>query len=186
MEAVRHLITNGRRRIAYISTPIQDGRNRGYTAAMREAGLKTELIAMEAGPNLRSRSRHFISQYAREHGCPEGIFCQNDDVAIGVCRGLRDMEFRVPEDAAVVGCDAIEDTEYLECPITTISYPVDEMCATAWKFLQNRIENPRCLPQRTVFPSTLVIRASSSPSGNGARKDTPCVLVQRELEESVI
>ncbi len=181
IKAVRHLIATGRRRIAYMSVPIQDARHRGYTAAMREAGLKMELIAMEGSSNQRPRSRHCIRHYVREHGCPEGIFCQNDDIAIGVCRGLRDLEIRVPEDVAIVGCDAIEDTEYLECPVTTISYPVDEMCATAWKFLWKRIKTPRCRPQRAIFPSALVIRASSSVSRGGAQQDTRCL---RPLEKS--
>jgi hypothetical protein len=35
-----------------------------------------------------------------------------------------------------------EDIKYFECPITTPVQPVEEMCTTAWQFLENRLKNP--------------------------------------------
>ena len=65
---------------------------------------------------------------------PDALFCTNDDGAIGCYRGLRDLGLRVPEDVALVGCDGIEDTEYLETPLTTIVQPVEELSRLGWEF----------------------------------------------------
>ncbi len=82
-------------------------------------------------------------------------------MAIGAYRALCELGLRVPTDVALVGCDGIEDTEYLERPISTIEQPISEMCALAWDFLQRRIQEPNHPPQRVVLQPKLVIRASS-------------------------
>ena len=71
------------------------------------------------------------------------------------------MKIRVPHQVALVGCDGIEDTEYLEVPLTTLVQPVPEMCAKAWEFLQERIENTSLVPRHHLFFPKLAIRQSS-------------------------
>jgi LacI family transcriptional regulator len=74
---------------------------------------------------------------------------------------LCDMKLRVPEDVALVGCDGIQDTEYLEIPITTLVQPVASMCAKGWQFLTRRMDHPRAKIQKTTLKPELVIRRSS-------------------------
>ena len=105
--------------------------------------------------------RESIQEFIRGQGCPEAIFCHSDDVALGIYRGLRDMQLRVPQDVALVGCDGIQDTEYLESPITTLVQPIAEICETAWRFLLQRLENPGLDRQQAVLQPGLAIRESS-------------------------
>ena len=109
----------------------------------------------------RPVARQLIQDYVRDHGRPEAIFCHSDDVARGIYRGLCDAGISVPGDIALVGCDGIEDTEYLECPLTTLVQPVAEMCATAWGFLQMRLEDWTGPAQHAVLRARLAIRESS-------------------------
>lgn len=164
-EAMRHLLGSGFRRIAHAtfvrrSAPHED-RRAGYVAAMRQAGLKTEFIYYPLSEQQRPITRRLIRDYIRDHGRPEAIFCHSDDAALGIYRGLCDLGVRVPDEVALVGCDGIEDTEYLDCPLTTLVQPVASMCATAWQFLQQRLEHPSLAPQHAVLKSTLAIRESS-------------------------
>jgi DNA-binding LacI/PurR family transcriptional regulator len=128
---------------------------------MRQAGLKPEFLYYPLSSEQRPIVRRLITQYIRLHGCPEALFCHSDDVALGVYRGLCDLKIRVPEEVALVGCDGIQDTEYLECPLTTLVQPVAEMCATAWKFLARRLENPGIARQKAVLKPVLAVRESS-------------------------
>jgi LacI family transcriptional regulator len=123
--------------------------------------LKPEFIYYPLTEQQRTIARQLIQDYIREHGCPEAIFCHSDDVALGIYRGLCDMKIRVPEDVALVGCDGIQDTEYLECPLTTLVQPVAAMCATAWQFLIQRMDHAATKTQKTKLKPKLVIRASS-------------------------
>lgn len=167
-EVMAHLIGSGFRRIAHATFVRRniagESRRIGYTKAMREAGLKPEFIHYPLIEGQRPVARRLIQDYIREHGLPEAIFCHSDDAAIGIYRGLCDAGIRVPADVALVGCDGIEDTEYLECPLTTLVQPVAELCATAWQFLQNRLAKPSIPLQRSVLAPKIAIRCSSTRS----------------------
>lgn len=165
LEAMEHLIGSGFRRIAHATFMRDDSprasRRLGYVRAMGKAGLKPEFIYYPLTDQQRPIVRQLIQDYIRKEGRPDAIFCHSDDVALSIYRGLCDMKLRVPEDVALVGCDGIQDTEYLECPITTLVQPVAAMCATAWQFLMRRIDRPSMKRQKAELKPKLVIRDSS-------------------------
>jgi DNA-binding LacI/PurR family transcriptional regulator len=164
-EVMKHLLRAGLRRIAH-ATFIQKnrprpGRRLAYEQAMRAAGLEPEFIYYPLSQDQRLLVRRLIQDYVGQYGRPEAIFCHSDDAALGIYRGLCDLGVRVPADVALVGCDGIQDTEYLECPLTTIRQPVAEMCATAWQLLERRLADPKAVCQEVVLKPNLVIRESS-------------------------
>lgn len=164
-EAMAHLIDSGYRRIAHATfvrknTP-QASRRLGYVQAMRDARLKQEFIYYPLSEKQRPITRLLIQDYVRDHGVPEAIFCHSDDAALGIYRGLCDLKISVPGEVALVGCDGIEDTEYLERPLTTLVQPVAEMCAIAWEFLQQRLEDGTVPPRHSLLEPKLAIRESS-------------------------
>lgn len=166
--AMKHLIDSGYKRIAHATFVQSDLPNRsrrsGYDLAMREAGLEPEYIQYPLSEDQRRITRKLIQEYIAKNGAPEAIFCHSDDVTLGIYRGLCDMKISVPDQVALVGCDGIEDTEYLEVPLTTLVQPVPEMCAKAWEFLNERIDDSS-LPQRhETFAPRLDIRESSRRS----------------------
>lgn len=162
-EAVEHLIRPGRKRVAYLC-PIhfEDDRSRAYLSVMAAAGLKAETIPY--ADEARAAVRQLVRDYIARCGHPEALFCHNDDTAIAAYRALIDLGLRIPDDVALVGCDGIEDMEYLPTPVTTIVQPLDEMARFAWQFLKTRMEDPDVPPQRIVLPATLICRESSRAS----------------------
>lgn len=171
MQVVRHLVGCGYRRIAHATfvreRTSRESRRAGYERAMRKAGLRTEFIHYPLTDRQRPITRQLIQDYGRQHGWPEAIFCHSDDAALGIYRGLCDLGMCVPQDVALVGCDGIEDTEYLECPLTTLVQPVAAMCATAWQFLQRRLKQPAAPLQQALLQPELALRESSRRMGMG-------------------
>ncbi len=165
-DAVRHLLTAGRRRVAFLVHDVAkragEARYDAYREALDEAGVAPEYILTES--KHRADVRRTLRGYVEAHGCPDGIFCYNDDMALGAYRGLCDLGVRVPEQVSLVGCDGIEDTEYLETPLSTIVQPVEAMCALAWRFLQKRMQEPELPVQQEKVTPHLVVRASSELS----------------------
>jgi LacI family transcriptional regulator len=150
VEAVQHLVDTGCKRIAHVYTPYEgsenDARYRVYHQVLSQAGLVPELITV---PDWRRATvRQTIRDYVRSHGCPDAMFCANDEFALAVLRGLRDTGRKVPDDVRLVGCDGIEDLEYLDSPISTITQPMEEMCCLSWDFLKRRMANTE-IPQQT-------------------------------------
>jgi len=165
-EAVVHLHSMGCRRIAYLVPDWlpwfrehSDARLRGYEAGMKEVGQTPELI-LPSGAS-RSSVGGSIQAHIEQHGVPDGLFCYNDEMAVGALRKLQDLGLRVPEDVALVGCDGIEETAYHNPPISTIVTPMAEMCARAWEYLAQRISTPDRPLQRLVVQPHLEVRASS-------------------------
>lgn len=169
-QVMDHLIGAGFRRIAHATfvkrNIAHESRRIGYTEAMIAAGLKPEFIHYPLTERQRPVTRRLIQDYLRVHGKPEAIFCHSDDVALGIYRGLCDAGVSVPEEVALVGCDGIENTEYLECPLTTLVQPVAAMCAHAWLLLQQRLEDASKPAQHVMLKPTLAIRESSSRRRN--------------------
>lgn len=170
-EVMKLLIGLGHKRIAHATfereTPAGASRRSGYVDAMRKAGLEPEFIYYELSQQQRANARRTILGYVRRNGCPDAIFCHSDDAALGIYRGLCDLKLRVPQDVALVGCDGIEDTEYLECPLTTLVQPVAEMCSVAWRLFQRRLQDPAAELQHEVLLPSLAIRESSGKPGPG-------------------
>ncbi len=167
LSAVQHLLSQGRKRVAllgpaWLCSPGQS-RFEAYTLAMSQAGLSPEYagIPLVATWDETRTAFDFLPGYVASHGCPEGLFCSSDEIAIGAQRALQDLGFRIPEDVAIIGCEGIEETAYHHPRISTIEEPVAESCRLAWDFLKRRIENPSIPPQRVVLQPRLVIRESS-------------------------
>jgi DNA-binding LacI/PurR family transcriptional regulator len=167
IDAIQHLIKTGRKRIAYIVPKTHnhqgDGRHDAYFKTMQEAGLVPECILVDCPIQgiERHTVREVVKKYVKVLGCPEAVFCFNDEGAIAAYRAFRDLSLDIPRDVAIVGCDGIEDTEYLDVPISTLAVPSEELTNVAWEFLERRIAKPDIPQQKTILKTKLVIRESS-------------------------
>ncbi len=160
--AMRHLLEIGCQRIAFVGPYVRswdEPRSGAYEAVLGNAKLPLEII--HTGEITRACVRGAVRDHIAARGAPDALLCFNDDVALGAYRAVRDLDLSVPGDVAIVGHDGIEDTEYLDTPITTLVQPVQEMCALAWQYLHARIENPNLAPQQTLLHSQLSLRAST-------------------------
>lgn len=166
-EAMEHLLDIGCRRIALLTPRLapevtDEPRCQAYREAMNRAGLPLEFIGMPSDPDLfRASAREAVRGHIAKNGNPDGLFCANDDMALGAYRGLCDCGLRVPEDVALIGCDGVEETEYLPTPITTIKPPYEQATATAWEFLKKRLTEPQTPKQFCILKPQLVIREST-------------------------
>ncbi len=169
-DAIRHLSRTGRKTIGLFCEQAVGPIHlyvESFFACAKAHGVATQVIEMRAVcDDRREYGRRSIAEHARSHGIPDAIVFVDDDTAIGAYRGLLDIGIRVPDDVALIGCDGIRDTEYLECPLSTMQTPFEEMCAIGWGYLKNRIENPSIPLQQKTFSARLILRKSSEPAGN--------------------
>lgn len=161
LQAMTLLIQSGRRRIALISSAPDDpldGRSAAYAQAMSKAGLPPMHVRLQVN---RSRAgRDALANCLTQVKPPDAIFCQNDLIAAGCYRALREAGLAIPNDVAVVGCDGIEIGEFLDPPLTTIEQPVEEMCKSAWQMLRNRIADASIGRQHVTLKARFLARDS--------------------------
>jgi LacI family transcriptional regulator len=112
---------------------------------------------MEAG---RVIGREIASREERQR--PTGIFCANDQLALGVLDELLAASIRVPDDIALVGYDDIPWVASAAVPLTTVRQERAELGRTAVRLLMAEAdEGSRHRHQHVLLEAHLVVRASS-------------------------
>jgi LacI family transcriptional regulator len=175
-EALMHLVEQGFQRIGYLvpSGSVQsvgDPRTDVYRRVMEQAGRPVRIYAYEGVAHTPEAARCYAERIAceRPEERPDALFCFNDMTAMGAMMGLRRKGLRIPQDIALVGCDGLPMVEQMDVPITSISFPLEEMCRAAVPMLLERVESraessgdKMTLPPRYhVFPTKLSVRESS-------------------------
>ncbi len=87
-------------------------------------------------------------------------FADNDHIAIGAIRALKEAGYRIPEDVAVVGFDDLPICSYLSPPLSTVYVPVHYMGKTAAGRLARIIEEKDALPVKIEVSTSLKKRKS--------------------------
>jgi LacI family transcriptional regulator len=163
---VNHLLDLGRRRIAHITGP------RTHRAATSRANAAVTAIddggALFAGPvqygDWSERwGRVAITALLRREPDLDAVSCGSDQIARGVCDGLREAGHSVPAEVAVVGFDNWE-VMAAACrpPLTTIDLELERLGRCAAQFVLDAIEgHPH--PGTTSIEPRLVVRNSTLP-----------------------
>lgn len=166
-EATKHLLSQGRRRIAHVTVSntqsIYKERFQGYTMALAEFGIPLDKslirladLSMESGTEA---AKYLLAQPNR----PDAVFVANDNCAAGCVIGLKAQGIRVPEEIAVVGFNDDPVSRIVEPNLTTIHYPGHEMGELAARSLINHLSGAGdiMMTQTILLRSDLVVRQSS-------------------------
>ncbi len=163
-DAVQHLISNQRRRIAFLGDasshyPEFHDRYRGACEAQKSNGIAivkarqvdaitTEQSGFDAAMELISRKVKF-----------DAIFAASDLIAIGAIRALEAEGLDVPGDIAIVGFDDIPAASLAHPPLTTVQQDYRRAGEVLVDALLKQIRNEKA--DTTALPAKLIIRKSS-------------------------
>lgn len=167
-EATKHLITTGRRRIAFLGGPrhqVED-RWRGAMRAVAEAdGITLDRFDTpdQTIDDGRAAAREIAAIPAR--GRPDAVFAANDLLALGAMQSLvLATGIDVPADIAIVGYDDIDYAASAIVPLTSVRQPLDVIARDAVRLvLDDAADSVGHTHEHILLPPSLVIRASSSP-----------------------
>lgn len=164
-EATQHLLALGHRHIATIIGPSSGsplgGRSAGYADALQTAGVDIDHALIESGGwSVEGGYAAMISLL--ESARPiTAIVCENDHMAMGAIRALRERKLRVPDDFSIVGCDDIDFARFITPPLTTVRISFEHTGEAAVRLLIDRLRGEEPIPDRIVLPSSLVVREST-------------------------
>ncbi len=123
--AVEHLLSRGRRRIAFLgdhtnSYPEFRSRHRGYLDALAAAGLKPD-DGLQADAVNQETSGLAAMQSLLDSGTEiDAVFAASDLIAFGAIKCLRRAGLRVPEDVSVVGFDDTPAASFFSPSLTSV------------------------------------------------------------------
>ncbi len=125
-EAVtRHLIEQGRKRIAFIGEasshyPEFNDRYRGYRKALEAAGLEIDPALQVDAITTESSGLEATRELLKRGVAFDAVFGASDLIAIGAIQAVFDSGQEVPGDVAVVGFDDIPMAQYCRPALTTL------------------------------------------------------------------
>ena len=160
-----HLIELGHRRIGLIkgpkSSPLTRDRVAGYQDALNQAGIEADPALVCHGDfSLKAGDDGAAAMLALPDR-PTALFCENDEMAIGALKRIRQSGLRVPEDISLVGFDDIPFAAYCDPPLTTISQPAEAFGQRAVEMLIALIEKKPLAERHVVLPFELTLREST-------------------------
>jgi DNA-binding LacI/PurR family transcriptional regulator len=162
--AVSHLIEAGHRSIGLITTSGAPGRTEGYERALAAHGIADRYMhRLEGGEAIPSAAAEGAQRLLREHSGISAIYCGYDLVALGAMRGLKGAGLRIPEDVSLVGFDDEPWAAHVSPSLTTVAYPVDELCEQAAGLLDRRLRGEDGPWERVTLTPALKVRESSGP-----------------------
>jgi LacI family transcriptional regulator len=169
-EATRHLLEQGFRRIAHItsssSLSITLERLEGYKKALADAGLKADERYIKLCPHggmIKEETRQALTELLQMKSRPDAIFTASDRLSTTTLSLLRKMQIEVPQQIALVGFTNSISADIFHPSLTSVVQPAIEMGQTATDLLIQLIEARRPVTEfrKVVLNTELQIRDSS-------------------------
>ena len=167
--AVNHLVKNGHKNIAMLSispahiTSVKD-RNRGYSDALKKAGINTDhyLLCQIPFENIEQGVELEIKKILTYQQKVTAILAVNQNIAIAAVKTLAKLNVNIPEEISLISFDDLPFFEIMNPTITAVAQPLDTICMNAVKILMAEINDKENTVEKKqlVLPTELIIRNS--------------------------
>ncbi|ELA6780545.1 substrate-binding domain-containing protein [Vibrio alginolyticus] len=122
---VKQMLDTGKRTIVYFGARLDTRtklRMQGYDRAMTEAGLEPKHVL--TGDHSSFSLAHDLLERALEmHPTLDGVFCTNDDIAIGTMLSAQQRGIQIPQQLAVAGYNALDIGQTISPKLISVDTP---------------------------------------------------------------
>lgn len=123
--AMEYLISQGHKKLYAVTGPEGTFDSEQRLAAARQtverSGLNITYKEIPGNFDKKSGSAA-AAQIIAEYEGPAGVFCLNDEMAIGMYDALKETPYRIGEHVHVVGFDHIDIADYVQPRLATVDY----------------------------------------------------------------
>ncbi len=164
-EAVKYLVDCGHREIGHLSSSVWinnfDERKEGFHKALADYEIKlNKRHQFEVEPTMDGAYHDFLRALEAADTLPTAFFADNDIIAFGAIKALREKGYNIPREISIVGFDDMPFCEMIDPPLTTLQVYKQRMGRIAVKRLIERIEENPEEDIKVVVNTELVERKS--------------------------
>ncbi|WP_040486394.1 LacI family DNA-binding transcriptional regulator [Listeria grayi] len=161
--ATKHLIENGHRKIACItSMKTANGRERlaGYRRAMQEADLPIA-ADWEIDAAFKFEEGYTAAAPLVENKAVTAVFAASDLIAYGVIKQAQEAHLQIPEDLSLIGYDNLAFSKIVSISLTSIDQNIDLLGETAADLLVKRLTDKRASKAKQIKIKPVLIKNQS-------------------------
>lgn len=138
-----------------------DKRYLGFKKLMEKRGtFKEEYLWLANNNRIQDGYEVGKKMLHQKRKLPRAILAENDSVAIGLMKALKEGNISVPKDIALIGCNDIPASAFVAPPLTTVKLSDELIGQMSARMLIERIITGREGGIKIVVPDKLVIRDS--------------------------
>ena len=161
-EVTGYLLELGHATVHHVRVPPsrkEDGRTTGWKRALTKHGAP---VPAPVDATWEPESGREIGRALADDPTVTAVFCGNDEIAMGVIRGLVEKGKRVPDDVSVVGFDDHPLARMWSPPLTTVDQDFVGLGSRAYDLLEAVMAGGKVRRFSSERP-TVVIRDSTAP-----------------------
>ncbi|MCO8269215.1 LacI family transcriptional regulator [Actinoplanes sp. TRM 88003] len=160
--AVEHLAALGHEKITYVAGPETSWSDGVRWRALRQGAAELGLEARRLGPYEPTVLAGLSAALRVVETDATAVQAYNDQLAIGIVKGLSRLGVTVPDQVSVVGFDNIIFDELVEPQLTTIASPLYRMGFTGMQNCIAVAQGAKPSGRPLVLPVRLVVRGSTA------------------------
>ncbi|MFC6222612.1 LacI family DNA-binding transcriptional regulator [Hymenobacter artigasi] len=167
LQATRHLLEQGCRRVAHLAGPqhinIYRNRRQGYLDALQSHGLAPDQSLIIACDMTLEGGRACMQTLLSLSTPPDAVFAAGDSAILGALQVLKSRGLRVPQDVALAGFSNEDLTMVAEPNLTSVDQRCEEMGQAAFRLFTDLVaaEGTAFSQRQVVLQPQLFVRESS-------------------------
>ena len=163
--AARHLIRSCKTQPGYLRSAYQISnfaeRSSGFYKAIRASGMSSSRsIVHSLTPSMEGAYADMLEIIKNGEELASCYFADNDLIAVGAIKALKENGYRIPQDIGIVGFDNLPLGSVIEPALTTIHVPKQYMGEAAAQKLIDLLNTPGQPPTKTEVSTMLVKRGT--------------------------
>jgi len=164
-KATCYLFELGHRDIGYLHSSVWinnfDHRMAGFKKAIHNKGLKLkENLIFSLESTIDGSYKNMFNILESKPKLPTALFADNDIIAFGAIKAMKESGIRIPQDVSVIGFDDMPFCEMIDPPLTTVMVYKQRMGMIALKRLVERIDEAPAETIKIEVNTTIVERKS--------------------------
>lgn len=166
--AVLYLFQKGHTQIGHLKSRIAINnfleRKDGFKKALKACKLPyNPQYTFRLGTTIDSAYADMKALLADSPKLPTAFFADNDIIAIGAMRALKEAGYRIPQDVSIIGFDDIPTCELMDPPLTSIRVPKSAIGEIAVSRLASLVEHDPGVRVKIEVRTELAERGSVCP-----------------------
>lgn len=167
-KALNHFVKLGYQTIGYIGSDgiqvkdkiIMDSRYVYFRYILESMELYDPQYVLKHTKSIAEAGYQLTKRAIEENRLPRAVFVENDSMAIGCLRAMKEYNIQIPEETAVISCNDIPNAEFLTPSLSSVRIYGDFIGMMSARMLAERIETKRVMGVKAVTPNKLILRQS--------------------------